>query len=215
MKKYIIEFIGTFFLMLTIVCVVNGIAADNYMAPLAIGSALMIMVYAGGHISGGHYNPAVSLAAMIRGKLSGKDFPMYVVAQIIGAVLAAVVGATVLAKGTMMGGEGMPSNLPGAFVAELLGTFALAFVVLQTATTKSTAGNSYYGLAIGFTVMVMAYGLGSYCGGFFNPAVAIGAAMNGLASWGQAGLGLVADLLGGLLAAMAVKATYTSLDSDD
>jgi len=215
MKKYIVEFIGTFFLMLTIVCVVNGLAADNYMAPLAIGSALMIMVYAGGHISGGHYNPAVSLAAMLRGKLSGGDFPMYVIAQILGAIAASVIGATVLMKGNMMGGGEMPTNLPGAFVAELLGTFALAFVVLQTATTKSTAGNSYYGLAIGFTVLVMAYGLGSYCGGFFNPAVAIGAAFNGLAGWGTAGLGLVADLAGGFLAAMAVKATYTPMDADD
>ncbi len=216
MKNYITEFIGTFFLMLTIVCVVNGLAADNYMAPLAIGSALMIMVYAGGHISGGHYNPAVSLAALLRGKLSGGDFPMYVVAQVLGAIVAAVVGATVLLKGSIMGAEaGMPSNVAGAFVAELLGTFALAYVVLQTATTKSTAGNSYYGLAIGFTVLVMAYGLGSYCGGFFNPAVAIGAAFNGLASWGAAGLGLVADLAGGFLAAMAVKATYTSMDADD
>lgn len=216
MNKYIVEFIGTFFFVLTIVCVVNGAAGDFYLAPLAIGSALMIMVYAGGHISGAHYNPAVTLGVLMRGKVSGGDVPGYLVSQIAGAILAAVVGAAILGKGTIMGGTGMPDNTTAAFVAELLGTFALVWVVLQTATTKSTSGNSYYGLAIGFTVVVMAYALGGFgTGGCFNPAIAIGAAFNGLASWGTAGLAIVADLIGAALAALAFKAVYTSLDADD
>jgi len=175
MKKYIVEFIGTFFLVLTIVCVVNGAAEGNFLQPLAIGSALMIMVYAGGHISGAHYNPAVTLAVLMRGKVDGGDVPGYVIAQILGGVLAAVIGASILGKGTIMGGGAMPDNMAAAFTAELLGTFALCWVVLQTATTGSTSGNSYYGLAIGFTVLAMAYALGGFgTGGCFNPAVAIG-----------------------------------------
>lgn len=216
MQKYLVEFIGTFFFVLTIVCVVNGAADGNFLLPLAIGSALMIMVYAGGHISGGHYNPAVTLGVLLRGKVSGADVPGYVISQLLGAILAAVVGASLLGKGSIMGGTGMPDNTTAAFVAELLGTFALVWVVLQTATTKSTAGNSYYGLAIGFTVVVMAYALGGFgTGGCFNPAIAVGAAFNGLASWGTAGLAIVADLVGGALAAFAFKAVYTSLDADD
>jgi len=216
MNKYIVEFIGTFFLILTIVCVVNGAADGNFLAPVAIGSALMVMVYAGGHISGAHYNPAVTLGVFMRGKISSGDVPMYIIAQILGGIAAAVLGAMVLGKGTMMGGGEMPANTAGAFIAELLGTFALVWVVLQTATTKSTAGNSYYGLAIGFTVAAMAYALGGFgTGGCFNPAVAIGAAFNGLAGWGTAGLAIVADLVGAALAAVAFKATYNSQGSDD
>ena len=216
MQKYLVEFIGTFFFVLTIVCVVNGAAEGNFLLPLAIGSALMIMVYAGGHISGAHYNPAVTLGVLMRGKVAGGDVPGYIISQLLGAILAAVIGASLLGKGSIMGGTGMPPNTTAAFVAELLGTFALVWVVLQTATTKSTAGNSYYGLAIGFTVVVMAYALGGFgTGGCFNPAIAVGAAMNGLASWGTAGLAIVADLIGAVLAALAFKSVYTSLDADD
>jgi len=206
MKKYIVEFIGTFFLVLTIVTVVNGIADGNFLAPLAIGSALMVMVYAGGHISGAHYNPAVTLGVLMRGKVSGGDVPGYMISQIAGGILAAVIGATVLGKGTMLGGGAMPDNVAAAFVAELLGTFALVWVVLQTATAKGTAGNSFYGLAIGFTVLAMAYALGGYgTGGCFNPAVAIGAAFNGLAGWGTAGLAIGANFVGAALAAIVYK----------
>lgn len=216
MKKYLVEFIGAFFFILVIVCVVNGIAADNYMAPIAIGSTLMVIVYAGGHISGGHYNPAVSTGVLLRGKVSGGDFPMYIIAQVLGAILASVVASSILGKGQMMGGTGAPDNMAAGFVAELLGTFALVYVVLQTATTKSTAGNSYYGLAIGFTVVVMAYALGGFgTGGCFNPAIAVGIAFNGLISWGTAGLAIAANILGGVLAALFFKAVYTPLDSDD
>ncbi len=213
MKKYIVEFIGTFFLVLTIVCVVNSATDANQLglvAPLAIGSALMVMVFAGGHISGAHYNPAVTLGVLMRGKVGAGDAPMYMIAQILGGIAAAVLGAAVMGKGTMMGGSGMPDNMAAAFCAEMLGTFALVWVVLQTATAKGTAGNSFYGLAIGFTVLAMAYALGGFgTGGCFNPAVAIGAAFNGLASWGTAGLAIGADLVGAALAAIVYKVCDT------
>lgn len=216
MKKLIVEFIGTFFLVLTIVTVVNGIAAGNFLAPLAIGAALMVMVYAGGHISGAHYNPAVTLGAFLRGAAPASDVPGYMIAQVLGAIAAAIIGAALFAKGTIMGGTGMPENMGAAIGAEVLGTFALVWVVLNTATTKSNGGNSFYGLAIGLTVTAMAYSLGGFgTGGCFNPAVAIGAAFNGLASWGTAALAIVADFVGAALAAFAFKAAYTSQGADD
>jgi len=210
MKKYVVEFIGTFFLVLTIVTVVNGINAGNFLAPVAIGSALMVMVYAGGHISGAHYNPAVTLGALLRGACPASDVPGYMISQVAGGALAAVVGATVFAKGNIMGGIGMPDNMAAGVLAEFLGTFALVWVVLNTATTKSTEGNSYYGLAIGFTVTAMAYSFGGFgTGGCFNPAVAIGAAINGLASWGTAILALASDFAGAAVAAILFKFAYS------
>lgn len=178
MNKYIVEFIGTFFLVLTIFA---AVAKAGAMAPLAIGAALMVMVYAGGHISGAHYNPAVSLAAWMRGALGMGDLIPYMVAQIAGAAIAAVLGMSVFGWGGA--GDGTVAFLPG-LLAELLGTFALVWVVLNTATAKGTEGNSFYGLAIGLTVTAMAYGLGAVgTGGAFNPAVAIGASIGGLMNW--------------------------------
>ena len=78
MNKYIVELIGTFFLVFTIGNVVIEPGAGP-LAPLAIGAALMVMVYAGGHISGAHYNPAVTLAILIRGKCDAKDVAPYVI----------------------------------------------------------------------------------------------------------------------------------------
>jgi len=170
MKKYLVEFIGTFFLVMTVGMTVIHPDA-GVMAPLAIGSALMIMVYAGGHISGGHYNPAVTVAVWLRGRCPTADVPFYIGAQIAAAVVAAF---TVLAlKGDPTVGS-LDMDVMRGLVAEFIGTFALCYVVLNVATAKGTAGNSNYGLAIGFTVMTMAYALGPISGGAFNPAVATG-----------------------------------------
>src|SRR5579863_4289322 len=192
MNKYIAEFIGTFFLVLTIGCVVVGNGAGA-LAPLAIGSALMVMIYAGGHISGGHYNPAVTLGVWIRGRCETRDVLPYMVAQLVGAGLAAVV--TRFLVGAPKGAALAPALVP-AFVAEFLFTFALVFVVLNTATVKSKAGNSFYGLAIGFTVMVGAFAVGSVSGGAFNPAVAFGATIIGLISPSSVWIHVVADFFG-------------------
>jgi aquaporin Z len=173
MKSYLTEFIGTFFLVLTIgLTVVQGVAA----APLAIGSVLMVMVYMGGHVSGGHYNPAVSLAVMLRGKLSPLQFIPYVVAQVAGALAAAVTVAYLLDGKTFVPAPGKDVTQMQALVAEILFTLALALVVLNAATAAKTAGNSFYGLAIGFTVMVGAFAAGPISGGAFNPAVGTGPA---------------------------------------
>src|ERR1700745_4128145 len=150
MKKYLAEFIGTFFLVLTVGCTVIGHGAGP-LAPLAIGSALMVMIFAGGHISGGHCTPAVTLGAWLRGKCESRDVAPYMIFQIMGAVLAAL--AVKFLKGGAAVAPLQPATVP-ALVAEFLFTFALVYVVLNVATAKGTSGNSFYGLAIGFTVWV-------------------------------------------------------------
>jgi aquaporin Z len=202
MNKYIAEFIGTFFLVLTVGCTVIGNGAGT-LAPLAIGSALMVMIFAGGHISGGHFNPAVTLGVWLRGKCVAKDVAPYMIAQILAAVLAAL--AVKFLKGGAVVIPLQPSTLP-ALLAEFLFTFALVYVVLNTATAKGTSGNSFYGLAIGFTVLVGAYSVGNISGGAFNPAVAIGISCMGLSSWPNIWIYLVADFVGGATAAGAFKA---------
>ena len=203
MKKYIVEFIGSFFLVLCI-----GLAViDNpwlNLAPLAIGSMLMVMVYAGGHISGAHYNPAVTLAVWIRGRCSTADVLPYILSQLAGAALAALLVGYF--KGDAMPVEASAmTDIPQALVAEVLGTFALAYVVLNVATSKNTSGNSFYGLAIGFTVMTCAFVLGNYSGGAFNPAVAVGISIMKLASWTDIWIYLVGCFGGAALAAVVFK----------
>ncbi len=195
MNKYLVEFIGTFFLILTIGCAVIGGAGS--LAPVAIGSALMVMIYAGGHISGAHYNPAVTVAACLRGACSWGDAPGYIIAQLIGGAAAA---ATV---GYLVGHNADAAVLATdkTIVAEILGTFALVYVILHVATAKANAGNSYFGLAIGFTVTAMAYALGGISGGAFNPAVALGAGIMNLVSLSDIWMHIVGNLIGAVLAA--------------
>ena len=201
MNKYIAEFIGTFFLVLTIGCTVIGSGAGAF-APLAIGSALMVMIFAGGHISGAHFNPAVTLGIWLRGKCEAKDVAPYMIFQIIGAALAAF--AVKLLKGAAAVTPLQPAIVP-ALLAEFLFTFALVYVVLNTATAKATAGNSYFGLAIGFTVLAGAFAVGNVSGGAFNPAVAVSAMIMGMLPWHLLWLYLAADLLGGAAAAVAFR----------
>lgn len=202
MNRYIVELIGTFFLVFTVGCTVVGSGAGP-LAPLAIGAALMVMVFAGGHISGAHYNPAVTLGVWMRGKLPTKDVAPYMIFQIIGAVLAAL-AVRYLKTGVTV----VPMNLQvlPALLAEFLFTFALVFVVLNTATAKGTSGNSFYGLAIGFTVAAGAFAVGGISGGVFNPGVAVGISIMGLSAWSSIWIYLVANFLGGAAAAIAFKA---------
>jgi aquaporin Z len=201
MNKYLTEFIGAFFLVLTIGCTVLSREA-GVMPPLAIGAALMVMVFAGGHISGAHYNPAVTLAVFMRGKLPMADVVPYMASQIIGAVAAALTVGFIAGSGTPMD----IVNVPAAFVSEFLFTFALCWVVLNVATSRGTNGNSFYGLAIGFTVMTGAFAVGRISGGAFNPAVAIGAAMMKLVAFQQIWIHVAAEFAAAATAAMAFKA---------
>jgi len=190
MRKYITEFIGTFFLVLTV-----GLTGN----PLAIGAALMVMIYAGGHISGAHYNPAVTLAVLLRGKISGAEAIIYMGVQLAGAIAAALI--VIVFKGVPPEAS-QQLDITKAMIAELLGTFALAYVVLNVATAKANAGNSYFGLAIGFTVLAMAFCFGDFSGGAFNPAVALGASIMKLFAWNNIWIYLVFCFAGGALAAI-------------
>ncbi|NOX59442.1 MAG: porin [Planctomycetes bacterium] len=170
MNKYITEFIGTFFLVFAI-----GMASlsGSSLAPVAIGSMLMVMVYMGGHISGAHYNPAVTFAILLRGKMEAKDVVPYVIAQIAGSLCASCTVYWLMGK-TFAPAPGVDVGMWQALGAEMVLTFALVIVVLNVATAKKTEGNSYYGLAIGFTVMAGAATVGGISGGVFNPAVGTG-----------------------------------------
>ena len=199
MNKYIAEFIGTFFLVLTIGC--TGIGAGmGVIAPLAIGAVLMVMVFAGGHISGAHYNPAVSLAMLIRGKLKAGDVVPYIIAQLLAAILAALIVGKYLRAGIVV--TPIAPHISHALLAEFLFTFALAYVVLNAATAEGTSGNSFYGLAIGMTVMAGAFAVGDISGGAFNPAVAVGISVLGISVWSNLWIYLVANFAGGIVAAI-------------
>ena len=181
-RKLVVEGIGTFFLVLTIGLVVLGTGAGA-LAPIAIGAVLMVMVYAGGHISGAHYNPAVSLAVLMRGRATVRELGGYAAAQVVAAVLAAIVVRALL-PGDVDVVAADPDVLD-LIIAEFLFTFALVYVVLNVATAHGTKGNSHYGLAIGFTVTAGAYAVGPVSGAVFNPAVAVGVALLGLAEAGD------------------------------
>ena len=207
MKKYLMEFIGTFFLVFTVG--MSVLAGGDVIPPLAIGSILMVMIYAGGHISGGHYNPAVTLGVWIRGKCETKDVLPYMLFQVAGALLAASVVRYLLPAA-----QPHPRELAvmPELIAEFLFTFALVFVVLNAATSKDNSGNSFYGLAIGFTVLAGAFAVGGVASAAFNPAVAVGISVIGLAAWTKIWIYLVANFLGGAVAGLAFKALSPEME---
>jgi aquaporin Z len=208
--KYVVEAIGTFVLLFTV-----GVAAasGSPLAPLGVGAVLMVMVYAGSHLSGGHYNPAVTLAVLVRRRITLRDAVVYWLAQIAAGLLAAlvvreIIDPTLAAHSPMMlTGRG----LAAAFVAELLFTFALCYVVLNVATSKSHPDNSFYGLAIGFTVVAGAISVGAISGGAFNPAVSLGGAVMDMFAWPTLWVYLLAQTLAGLAAGV----TFLALNADD
>jgi aquaporin Z len=202
MNKYIAEFIGTFFLVLTIGCTGVG-AGAGVIAPLAIGAALMVMVFAGGHISGAHYNPAITLGVLIRGKVKAGDVAPYMIAQLAAAAIAALVVSKFLRAGIAV--TPIVPKIGPALLAEFLFTFALVYVVLNAATAEGTSGNSFYGLAIGMTVMTGAFAVGDISGGAFNPAVAVGITALGLNAVTNLWIHLVADFAGGAVAALVFR----------
>lgn len=209
MKNELTEFVGTFLFVFTIAL---AVAHAGAVAPLAIGAALMCVVYMGGHISGGHYNPAVTLAVLLRGKIAGGDALRYVVAQIAGAVVAAL-AANAVTGSPFVAAPAAAFDPIAAILVEVIFTFALALVVLNVATDDTTRGNSFYGLAIGFTVVVAAFAGGPVSGGAFNPAVGLGPA---LAAVGRAPIGhtwvyAVGPFAGAALAAATYRAQHPSL----
>ena len=190
-RKLVAEFIGTFFLTFTVGAAAAKLGAGA-LAPFAIGGVLMVMVFAGWHVSGAHYNPAVTVAILIRGKIKSREAFAYVVAQLVAAASAGLLVRGIDGAGV----AAAPAAIWKALVVEFLFTFALAYVVLNVATSADTRDNSFYGLAIGFTLLVGALTVRRVSGGAFNPAVALGASIVGLLEWGHIWVYVLADVLG-------------------
>jgi aquaporin Z len=207
-RKYAVELIGTFFLVFTVGATV---IAGSAFAPLAIGAVVMVMVYAGGHISGGHYNPAITLAALVRGRVELRDAVGYWVAQLVGGLIAALAVGGVLHRAQAPAVTLSGHALVAALVVELLFTFALCYVVLNVATSRDNRDNSFYGLAIGFTVVAGAFAAGGISGAALNPAVALGGTALGLFAWPTLLLYAVVELVGGAAAGLA----FLALNPDD
>ena len=203
MNKVITEAIGTFFLVFA---VVGAVTSGSPLAAFTIGVTLAAAVYAGGHISGAHYNPAVSIAAFIRGRLEAAELPAYIGAQLAGASLAALLGSWVFRMTAPAAPAWSGRELATAIVVETLFTFFLAFVMLNVATSKDHPDNSFYGLAIGGTVLAGILLLGPLSGAAFNPAVALGVTFANLSAWANLWAYVVAQVVGGVLAGFAFKA---------
>ncbi|HWG65245.1 MAG TPA: aquaporin [Streptosporangiaceae bacterium] len=202
-RKYAVEAIGAFFLVFT---VATSVLSHSVYTPLAAGAALMVMVYAGGHISGGHYNPAVTLAALVRGRISLYDAVGYWIVQFAAGVVAAVVARAVVNPPAVTTLHLSGHALAATAVVELLFTFALCYVVLNVATSKDQLSNSFFGLAIGFTVVAGAFAVGAISGGAFNPAVTLGAATAGLFAWSSLWVYIVVQAVAGVAAGLTFRA---------
>ncbi|MGX1932847.1 aquaporin [Microbacterium resistens] len=203
-RKATAEALATFLFVFSIIGAVNS---GNALAPLAIGLALGVLVFATGHISGAHLNPAVSVGVFLRGGLSVGDLIAYIVAQFVGGALAALASFALWPRAA----EPTKIEIGPAFLAEALFTLVLVWVVLNVATSKDTAGNSFYGLAIGGTVFVGAVAVGGVSGGGFNPAVALGLSISGQFAWSALWLYILAPVVGAIVAALA----FRLLNTDD
>jgi aquaporin Z len=211
-RRYVAEFIGTFFLVLT-VCMIAYSKVSADLQPLAVGTVLIAMIYAGGHVSGAHYNPAVTLAFLLRGKIDVKNAGFYVVAQILGAVAAAFLAGVLVSAKMPTAPVVIPPqyfSLIPTLLSEILGTFALVWVILNVATAKALEGNSFYGIAIGMTTSALIYTLGSVSGSIFNPAVAVATCLVQFSSWNTLWIYLVSNFVGAALAALVFK--YVNLE---
>ncbi|MDL9980349.1 MIP/aquaporin family protein [Microbacterium sp. ASV49] len=202
LRSALAEFIGTFLFVFAIISAVND---GSVFAPIAIGFALMVLVYATGHISGAHLNPAVSVGVWLRGAIGAKDMLVYIVAQLVGAALGAAVTFALFPTPKAPG----KFELGPSFLVEALWTLVLVYVVLNVATSKDNANNSFYGLAIGSTVLVGAIAVGPISGGAFNPAVALGLSITGHFAWASFWVYVVAPIVGGAVAALLFRLLNT------
>lgn len=203
-RNAVAEAIATFLFVFAIIAAINN---SGDFAPLAIGFTLMVLVFATGHMSGGHINPAVSFGAYLRGALGLPDFIAYVIAQLLGGALGALFAGILFPRPAAP----LEVEIGPAFLVEALFTFMLVYVVLNTATSKDHTGNSFYGLAIGTTVFIGASTVGSISGGGFNPAVAFGLAVGGNFAWGALWMYFLAPATGAAVAALA----FGALNRDD
>jgi len=175
MKKYTIEFVGTFLFVLSIIGIIHNASA---LVAVHIGLALTALVYMGWAISGAHYNPAVTLGIFLNKKISSRDAMRYIIAQVLWGAVAYIVMTEWL--NITLPAVTVANDLKSLFIAEFIFTFALVSTVLYTAVNSITAGNSYFGIAIGAIVAIGIVVVGQISGWFFNPAVLLGIGMFGI-----------------------------------
>lgn len=164
------EFLGTFFFVLTIALTFD---------PFAIATMLMAWIYIGNFVSGGHYNPAVSLAMTLRGKLSRHKLPYYIGAQILGSFLAFAMTAYIHGHMTIPA-PGVHVTFLQSLLVEILLTFVFVLLILAVNTSQRYKGNDVFGLAIGLVTLALASLGAPISGGLFNPAISIGAVLYGI-----------------------------------
>lgn len=198
LKKLIVEFIGTFFLVLCFnICMLQEMG--NFTS-IAVGGVLVALVFAGGHISGAHYNPAVTIAVFLRGKCSAAEVPSYIFAQIMGASIASLLASGFILSKTGSGMD-LSVSVTQALLAEYLGTFALCWVVLHVATSKDNVGNSFYGLAIGLVIIGGMLAFGKISGAAFNPVVALSFGVSNISGFNNLWIYVIAEIFGAISAA--------------
>jgi aquaporin Z len=201
-RKYAVEGIGTFFLVFAVAA---SALSNSTFTPLAAGATLMVMIYAGGHISGAHYNPAVTMAVLWRRRIAVHEAIGYWAAQLAAGLLAAAVASALINPAAVHTLVPSGRALVAVAFVELLFTFALCWVVLNVATSKDQAGNQFFGLAIGFTVAAGAFAVGGISGGSFNPAVSLGAATSGLFGWSTLWVYMLVQLVAGVVAGLTFR----------
>jgi len=211
MRISVAEFVGTFLLVLTVGC--NVLSNNATWGAVSIASVLMVSIYAFAGVSGGHLNPAVTFALLVGGKLpQGNNFPAghsimmtYWASQICGGLAGAIAYYVMFGKGFALAPT--PGYAIGALVCELVYTFMLCYVVLNTAASKAKGGrNQYFGLAIGFVIIAGGYAAAAVGAGCFNPAVALAiVAGNKGEGAGWCCAYIAAELLGAFLAVTMFK----------
>jgi aquaporin Z len=207
-KKYIAEFIGTFFLTLA-VCMTTFSKVSADIQPIAIGMTLMALIYTMGYMSGAHFNPAITIGIWLRGRIDSKDAGIYIVAQLVGAAAAALISGVLISAKPQLAPVAITTpqyfSMIPALLAELIGAFALMWIVLNVATTKTLEGNNFYGITIGLGLTGLIYIFGSVSGSVFNPAVAMATCITQFNSWQNIWIGLVGTIAGAALAAVLFK----------
>lgn len=198
-KRFIVEFIGTFFLSLVVcMCSFSSLQGVSSLAP---GLILIGLIYASGHNSGAHFNPAVSIAVFLRGKMGLNAVPLYILAQSLGGILAALI-TVLLTTNKSVPVLQLSSITLESMLAEFLGTFAIAYVILNVATSKNTQGNDYYGFAIGLAVVGCSFAFTGISGAAMNPAVALAMCFSKLSAFSNLWIYWIGEILGGVLASV-------------
>jgi aquaporin Z len=204
MNKLITEGIGTFFLTLAV------LLSTGPWAALSTGLVLMAFMYSGMRLSGSHYNPAVSLALLLQGRLHRDELPGYLFAQFCGAALAAIMGGFLLTFHTNAEVVVRTNHTLGVLTGEFLGSFAFIYVYLHVILPEKTRGNAYYGLVIGLTLTALMSMFNEVSGAIFNPAVAVGLSISGKLAWSDLWMYFITNLLGA-----AVAGTVFTLVSEE